>query len=52
MFDFGLILEVTIAVFSIIGVVGIGLGAYAVLREELQKGQTEKQKTSNYRLIR
>jgi hypothetical protein len=53
MFDFGLILEAIIATFSIISVVCIGIGAYTVLRDELQEGQTEKQKISTRsRLIR
>ncbi|MGC2569977.1 MAG: hypothetical protein WA364_00585 [Candidatus Nitrosopolaris sp.] len=37
MFDFGLFLTVTVAIFSIIGIGCIGLGAYAVLRNDPQK---------------
>ena len=34
MFDFGLLLTLTVAIFSIIGIACISLGAYAVLRND------------------
>ena len=36
MFDFGLFLTVTVTVFSIFGIVCIGLGTYAVLRNDFK----------------
>jgi hypothetical protein len=42
MFDVGLFLEVTFASFSTIGVVCIGLGIYAVLRNELHDKTEER----------
>ena len=46
MFDFGLFLTVFVAIFSTIGIVCIGIGAYAVLRNELQD-KIEKNKENN-----
>jgi hypothetical protein len=40
MFDFGLFLTVTIAIFSIISIGCIGLGAYAVLRNNTHNSST------------
>lgn len=51
-FDFGLFLTVTIAIFSIIGIGCIGLGAYAVLRNDSQKRKVGKSEIQNHRLIR
>jgi uncharacterized membrane protein len=52
MFDFGLFLTVTIAIFSIIGIGCIGLGAYAALRNDFQKREVGKSEIQNRRLIR
>jgi len=52
MFDFGLFLTVTVAIFSIIGIGCISLGAYATLRNDSQKREVGKNEIQNRRLIR
>jgi hypothetical protein len=52
MFDFGLFLTLTVAIFSIIGIGCISLGAYAALRNDSQKREVGKNKIQNRRLIR
>jgi uncharacterized membrane protein len=52
MFDFGLFLTVTVAIFSIIGIGCIGLGAYAVLRNDFQKREVGMSEIQSRRLIR
>jgi hypothetical protein len=50
-FDFGLFLTATVAIFSIIGIGCIGLGAYAVLRNNSQKRDIGIEK-NGHRLIK
>jgi len=52
MLDFDLFLTVTVVIFSIIGIACIGLGAYAVLGNDSQKRQIEKNESGNRNLIR
>jgi uncharacterized membrane protein len=52
LFDFGLFLAVTVVILSIIGIGCIGLGAYAVLGNDSQKRQIEKNESGNRSLIR
>jgi hypothetical protein len=51
MFDFGLFLTVTVAIFSIFGIACIGLGTYAVLRNDFKKRAIEK-KSDRHRITR
>ncbi|MGB6528976.1 MAG: hypothetical protein WBF33_12790 [Candidatus Nitrosopolaris sp.] len=53
-FDFGLFLTATVAIFSIIDIGCIGLGAYAVLRNDSQKRDIgiEKNGIGSHRLIK
>ncbi|MFZ0896527.1 MAG: hypothetical protein WAZ77_18665 [Candidatus Nitrosopolaris sp.] len=46
MFDFGLFLTVTVIAFSGIGLACIGLGSYAMLRENLRKQRIENNSIS------
>jgi hypothetical protein len=52
MFDFGLFLTLTVAIFSIIGIACISLGAYASLRNDSQKREVGENEIQNRRLIR
>jgi hypothetical protein len=52
MFDFGLFLTLTVAIFSIIGIGCISLGAYATLRNDSQKREVGENEIQNRRLIR
>ena len=52
MFDFGLFLTLTVAIFSIIGIGCISLGAYATLGNDSQKREVGKNEIQNRRLIR
>jgi hypothetical protein len=52
MLDFGFFLTLTVAIFSIIGIGCISLGAYAVLRNDSQKREVGKNEIQNRRLIR
>ena len=52
MFDFGLFLTLTVAIFSIIGIGCISLGAYATLRNDSQIREVGTNEIQNRRLIR
>jgi hypothetical protein len=52
MFDFGLFLTLTVAIFSIIGIGCISLGAYATLRNDSQKREVGENEIQNRRLLR
>ncbi len=51
-FDFGLFLTVTVAVFSVIGIACISLGTYAVLGNDFKKRVIEKNESDRREITR